>query len=360
MDTRGGVAFAFETPLAVLSFTPPQVLVQPRDGEPRLCLEKDVPANALYIVKAEPVLFPGGGAPPHAVKTEVEVGRHRLRIAKSEGITGGKAGSDALGGLAGFALFAFLLGMLGIGLGYPGAPHVLVRYMAAKGDKEIRRGRIIALSWGILAQFGAIWMGLSARVLFPAIEDPEYGLMAASKMFLHPVLAGVMLAAAISAMRSTADSQLLVAASSAARDIYQKMFRRNASESGMMKISRWTVLIMGLASIALALSQSRVVFWFVLFSWAGLGAAFGPILILALFGKRKLSPSAAIGGMLTGFGVTVAWKLWIKGWIVAAGGPSIYELPPAFFSALIVAWFLNRASPPAGHADVGAGKGPAV
>ncbi|MHC4731804.1 MAG: sodium:solute symporter family transporter, partial [Planctomycetota bacterium] len=135
------------------------------------------------------------------------------------------------------------------------------------------------------------------------------------------------------ALRSTADSQLLVASSAVVRDLCERVLGSPMEEARAMRISRIVVLILGLAAVALALTENRFIFWFVLFSWAGLGASFAPSLILAVYWKR-LSAAGVVAGMVTGFLATVVWKLYVRGAITAAGGPDIYELVPAFFLSL--------------------------
>jgi sodium/proline symporter len=260
----------------------------------------------------------------------------RISLGKVLKLEGGKNLVTAFGGRSGLALVGFLIGMLGIGLGYPGAPHVITRYMAAKGESEIRKGRVIALGWGVFAMFGAVFTGLACRCLFRGIGDPDTGLLVAGKLLLHPVLAGLILAAVFSAIRSTADSQLLVASSSVVRDIYQKGVGRQISDRKLMLISRIAVLVLGLAAIILALTEARAIFWFVLFSWAGLGASFGPVLILSLYWK-KLTRWGAVAGMTAGFSVTLIWKLLIRPALNQTCGLDVYELVPAFFLASIAA-----------------------
>jgi sodium/proline symporter len=244
----------------------------------------------------------------------------------------------------GFALAGMVIGYLGIGLGYPGQPHVITRYMAANSEEVIRRGRLIAITWGIFAYYGAIFLGLAGRVLLPQIADPEYTFPNIALKLLNPVFAGIMLAAILSAIRSTADSQLLVAASSVARDIYQKIFRANPPERKLILVSRITVLILGILSMVLAMTKSRVVFWFVLFAWSGLGASFGPLILLSLYWKR-VTKWGAVWGMVIGFLTTVVWKL------TGLSDALIYELVPAFFFAsiaiVIVSLLTRRKNVPA-------------
>ncbi len=272
---------------------------------------------------------------------EIIIGKTKIAVEKILSLTGGKNLLHPFGGKSGLALLGFVIGMLGIGLGYPGSPHVITRYMSAQSKKEILQGRLIAITWGVLSMYGAIFMGMAARVLFPHIIDPETAILQASVTLLHPALAGIILAAVISAILSTADSQLLVAASAVCRDMYQKVFsRKDISEETMVKISRMTVLLLGIFAILLALAKSRIVFWFVLFSWAGLGATFGPVLILSLFWKG-IKRQGIIGGMLTGILTTVVWKIYIKKALAKIIGFELYELVPAFLLSLVVTVILS-------------------
>lgn len=275
------------------------------------------PARASY-------LYPGD---------RVSVGQVVLTVEGSTDLKGGGALASVTGGRASLAFLGFLIGMLGIGLGYPGTPHVITRFMAARSGREIRRGRAIALSWGALSLFGAIFLGMAVRCLAPDLADQEHGTLSISKRYLHPVLAGLVLAAVVSAVRSTIDSQLLVAASAVTRDTYEKLLGRELGERRMLRLSRAVVVVLGLAAIGLALMKVRLVFWFVLFSWAGLGAAFGPVVLLCLYWPR-LTRQGALAGMLTGLGVVILWKVVLREFVAAACGVDIYELVPGFFLAL--------------------------
>lgn len=245
------------------------------------------------------------------------------------------------GGKTGYALFGLIVGLLGIGLGYPGQPHVITRYMSAQSDEVIKRGRIIALVWGVLVFGGAVLFGLVSRALIPELKDPEEIFPRAALMLLHPILAGIMLSAVLAAIMSTASSQLLVAASSVVKDLYESLFGRDPGEKRLVLFSRITVLVLGALSILFALSKTRVIFWFVLFAWSGMGAAFGPLTLLSV-SKFRVNFWGALTCMITGFGVTIVWK------ITGLSDAIIYELVPAFFLALLMAWgvtLLTRAQP---------------
>ncbi|MEW6369227.1 MAG: sodium/proline symporter [Acidobacteriota bacterium] len=247
------------------------------------------------------------------------------------------------GGRTGFALFGLITGLVGIGIGYPGQPHVLTRYMAASGEEKIRQTQVIAMLWGVLVFYGAGFLGLAGRILMPSLAqpggDPEQLFPLLSRQLLHPLIAGVMLAAILSAIMSTVSSQLLVAASAMSRDLFEKVFGAAKSGRASVLAGRVAVLVVGILAMVVAVRDVRVVFWFVLFAWSGMGAAFGPILLFTLtsqFPTRR----GAMAGLLTGFLVTVIWKL------TGLSDRVIYELVPAFFlsaaAVAVVSWLDRR------------------
>ncbi len=238
---------------------------------------------------------------------------------------------SATGDRMGPALWGFIVGELGIGLGYPGMPHVITRYMAARNDREVRRLRIIAMLWGIAVFYGAGVAGLVGRALLPNLVDGERALMALALQLLPPVLAGFLLAAIISAILSTVSSQLLVAASAVSYDLVEETFGRARDDRRSLVLGRWTVAIVGVLGVLIALRGETVVFWFVLFAWSGLGASFAPLTMMALK-PRLTNRFGALACMLTGVGVTVVWKLGIKN----LSDPTL--LGPALFDRL---WWIT-------------------
>jgi Na+/proline symporter len=233
----------------------------------------------------------------------------------------------------------------GIGLGYPGMPHVVTRYMATRSRKEIRRLRVIAMLWGVSVFYGAGLLGLACRGLYSDLPDREWALMVVALDLFHPVLAGLMLAAVASAILSTVSSQLLVAASAVSYDVVERMMGRAADDRRSLVLGRVTVIIIGLLGVGLALTEARMVFWFVLFAWSGLGASFGPLVLLS-FTRWKVSRHGALAGMLTGSGVTIAWNL---GRDVAAN-QAVFELVPVVTPLVaglfvLIALLLRRSSP---------------
>ncbi len=213
---------------------------------------------------------------------------------------------QAEGGLYGAraapAAVGFVLGTLGIGLGYPGQPHVLNRFMALRDDRALAQGRAVAIAWAVLVYAGMLFTGWCARLLLPeadgagAGEEAFYGLTAT---LFPPVLAGVMLAAVLSAIMSTADSQLLVAASSLSHDL-----RRDEAARMSLGRSRAVVLGLSLFALLLALFAPQSIFARVLFAWHAVGSAFGP-LVVALLAGRLVPMRVRFAAMLSGALLTV-------------------------------------------------------
>jgi sodium/proline symporter len=218
---------------------------------------------------------------------------------------------SATGGRMGPALWGFIIGELGIGLGYPGMPHVVTRYMATRSDRDVQRLQIIAMIWGVVVFYGAGLVGLVGRVSLPELVDGERALMALALQLTHPVIAGLLLAAVISAVLSTVSSQLLVAASAVSYDVVEQSFGNARDDRRSLILGRVTVAVVGLLGVLIALRGESVVFWFVLFAWSGLGASFAPLTLLA-FTDSWINRYGALACMLTGAGVTVVWKLGIK------------------------------------------------
>ncbi|MBN2208084.1 MAG: sodium/proline symporter [Candidatus Coatesbacteria bacterium] len=236
-------------------------------------------------------------------------------------------------GKLGFAAFTLVVGHLAIGLGYPGQPHIVTRFMAIKDPKKIRQSTLISMIWVLLAGYGALFIGLTGLGVRPGLQDPETITMTMAMMLMPDWLAGLMIAAAMAAIMSTADSQLLVATSAIAEDFYRKMFKKDASQKILLRISRVATLIIALIALLFALSQDPqaeggIVFSFVLYAWGGLAASFGPLLILSLYWKR-ITKAGAVAGMLVGTGVVIVW------YNVACLKAIVYELVPAFVLSLL-------------------------
>jgi sodium/proline symporter len=228
-----------------------------------------------------------------------------------------------------------IYGLIGIGLGSPGNPHILVRYMSIKDPSQFKWTAVVGTVWNIIMAAGAILVGLIGRVYFQHLSllpggDEENIFVHLSNYLLNPFLVGLILASIFAAIMSTADSQLLVAASSIVRDLYEKVFckNRNLSHKELILLSRIVVSILVILAIFLGVIIEDQILWFVLFAWAGLGAAIGPTSILSLFWK-KTTKTGVIAGLLAG---TISVFIWKN---IPALNNFVYELIPSFFLALI-------------------------
>ena len=239
-----------------------------------------------------------------------------------------------------------LVGFLGIGLGSPGNPHILVRYMSIRDPEQLRASALIGTLWNVVMAWGALFVGLAGRVYFPLAEalpggDTENLYPQLARLHLHPLLLGMVIASIFAAIMSTADSQLLVAASSVVRDLYQKVLRRGRQlpPGRLVLLSRLVVTGLVLVALGLGFLAEELVFWLVLFAWAGLGAALGPTSILALY-WRGTTRAGILAGLLTGTATTILWKL------VPALSSRLYELVPAFVLSLAATWAVSRLTRP--------------
>ena len=221
----------------------------------------------------------------------------------------------------------FVIGLAGIGLGYPGQPHVVNRFMAMEDRKAIPTARLIAITWAIIIYTGMVLLGWCGRILVSALGDGEQVLFALATLLLPSVLAGIMVSAILSAIMSTADSQLLVAASSVSHDLRDGKTATHES----LKQARWVVLVIGIAAITLAIFSPEAIFSRVLFAWQALAAAFGPLLIITLW-RGPVQPNWRIAAMSSGFVLTV-----VLNWTTDTPG-DIAERYIPMLTALALAW----------------------
>jgi sodium/proline symporter len=223
---------------------------------------------------------------------------------------------------AGIAAVGFVCGTLGIGLGYPGQPHVVNRFMALRDPRALRDGQIIALSWAVIIYAGMLTVGLAARALYGGQLADEQVLFEVANRLFAPVVAGIMIAAVLSAIMSTADSQLLVAASSVSHDLPRR-------GRGSLAGSRAVVALLSIIAVVVAVLLPQTIFARVLFAWTALGAAFGPPLLVRLAGF-DVPPAALFAAMATGFLGTVCFY-----WLPNTPGDWLERLVPFFVSLAI-------------------------
>lgn len=237
---------------------------------------------------------------------------------------------------AGWAALGFVVGQLGIGLGYPGMPHMIVRYFTVANEKEARKAAWISLGWSCVVLFGSTLLGLAARSIWPELateqkEAEQLVIPTVCRAYLPAVLTGVVISAVTAAIMSTADSQLMYASTSLINDIYLKLGKKkDVSPAKLVMATRVLLLVMTLVAMVVALAKIRLIYTFVLFAWGALGAAFTPIILLSLYWK-KLTRWGALASMIVGPVVILVW------YYIEFLHDAVYELIPAFLASLIAA-----------------------
>ncbi|MCG6187724.1 sodium/proline symporter [Maribellus maritimus] len=204
--------------------------------------------------------------------------------------------------------------------GYTGQPQLLTRMMAMRNKKETRQSRWLAVIWTLLAYIGAFMIGIIGYKLVVAgalgdaassvANDAEKILPAMVMTLLNPILAGILLSGAVSAMMSTASSQLMVVSSSMTEDFYLHVTRRKIEEKRMLALNKILTLVVGLVGFLLAITMEDTVYGLVSYAWSGIGASFGPAIVLLIFWK-KFSRAGVFASLITGTLSAVIWKTWL-------------------------------------------------
>lgn len=201
------------------------------------------------------------------------------------------------------------------GLGYCGMPHILVRFMAVKNEKELNKSKSVAIIWVLLSLVAACVIGMIGRAyLYPTVltggEEENVFIQMILKLFLEdvsaPFICGLFLCGILAAIMSTADSQLLVSASSVAEDIVKGIVKKDAKEETIFRISKITVLVIAVLAYLIALNPNNSIMGLVSNAWAGLGAAFGPTVLLSLYWKRT-NFQGAVAGIASGALTVIVW-----------------------------------------------------
>jgi sodium/proline symporter len=224
---------------------------------------------------------------------------------------------------------ASAFGFVAIGFAFLGSPQLLTRFMAARDQKEIVDGGFWAVLCVIGFDVGAVFAGMAGRVLFPGLADPETVLPEMSAALFPAFFTGIFLVVVLAAIMSTVDSLLILASSVVVRDVWQKALGSDASERALSLIGKGVTVIIGAVGIVLALTEVRMVFYFVLFAWSGIAAAFTPAVLCSLFWKGT-TRAGAIAGMVAGFVTTVLWVVLFKEryW-------DLYEMIPGFAAGFL-------------------------
>ena len=236
------------------------------------------------------------------------------------------------------------LGTIGIvsglawGLGYFGQPHILARFMGIRSASAVPKARRIAVVWAFTALAAAMLIGMTGIVFFEdQLSNPETVFIDMIQEVVNPWIGGLLLAAVLAAIMSTADSQLLVASSALSEDFYRTFLHRSASDTVLLWVGRATVVGVAVVAYVLALGGGTVLD-LVAYAWAGFGAAFGPLIITSLF-WRRMNWVGALAGMIGGAVTVIVWKqLDPFGW-------GLYEIVPGFVVAFICIFLFNMLGP---------------
>jgi sodium/proline symporter len=224
------------------------------------------------------------------------------------------------------------------GLGYFGMPHVLLRFMAVRKTSQLRRSRIIATVWVVIALAAAILIGLIGSAVLPGLagKDSERIFILMSTNYLAPVLAGIILSGILAATMSTSDSQMLITASSVSQNFLKGLVKKDATEKQIMWVGRIAIVVVAVIAAFIAFDPHSSIFEIVSHAWAGFGATFGPLMLFSLFWRRTTF-RGALAGMIGGGLCSLLWP----SLVAPLGGVfAIYELLPAFvFSAILIILF---------------------
>jgi sodium/proline symporter len=241
-----------------------------------------------------------------------------------------------------WASWTDILTGFGWGLGYFGMPHIIIRFMAIRSQREVKKSAVIGISWTILILIFSVMAGVAGRVYLGnevAVAERELVFIFMSRAIFPALISGILLSAILAASMSSADSKLLVSSSSFTADVYKPIFRKNAGEKEMMLVGRLLVLVVAVVSTLIALFSDGTIMGLVGNAWGVFGSAFGPTILLSLYWKR-FTFSGAVAGIVAGAGVNMLWLL-----VPALSNTGLYEIIPGFVCgtlAAVVATLLSK------------------
>ena len=237
--------------------------------------------------------------------------------------------------------FVDIISQLAWGLGYCGMPHILIRFMAIRSEKEIKKSSIIAIVWVAISLFAACAIGIIGRAFLGGnLADSEnVFIQMIQHVFSDNVLlvfvGGLFLCGILAAIMSTADSQLLVCASSVSKDIYKNIMKPDAEDKKVLRISRITVAVVAVLAFIIAWDPNSSIMALVSDAWAGLGSAFGPLVVCSLFWKRTNLPGA-VAGIVSGGLFVIIWD-----YLPLVGGKTLYAATGIY--SLLLGFFISLA-----------------
>ena len=219
---------------------------------------------------------------------------------------------------------------LGWGLGYFGMPHIIIRFMSLKSEKELRKSSVIGISWTTIILIMSVLAGVAGRMFLGDMEDSSLVFITMVRRIFPALVSGILLSAILSAAMSTADSQLLASASAFASDVYKPVFRKNATDKEMLWAGRIIVVVIAVVALLIASNpNSGTIMALVENAWGVFGAAFGPVILLSLF-WRRFTFAGAVSGIVAGAAVDILWLACLK-------STGIYEIIPGFSVGLLAA-----------------------
>ncbi|GAA4895381.1 sodium/proline symporter PutP [Streptomonospora salina] len=268
-------------------------------------------------------------------------------IVAIRGDTGRETGSFAeiLGGVEGSLGDALapmvIISGLAWGIGYLGQPHILARFMGIRSAADVRRAGTVSVTWAVSAMAMALVLGFTGAVYFQApLDDPEQVFAQLIQALLSPWVAGLLLAAILAAVMSTADSQLLVGASAVTEDGFRLFLRGRMSAMALVWTSRAAVIVIAILAATIALSGNDTIMDLVSYAWAGFGAGFGPVILYSLY-WRRMNRASALAGMIGGGATAILWDVFDTDGISLgpiafdALGTGLYAMVPAVLVSVV-------------------------
>jgi len=236
-----------------------------------------------------------------------------------------------------WASISDILSGLGWGLGYFGMPHIIIRFMSLKSQKDLRKSSVIGISWTVLILIFSVAAGCIGRAFLGEIADSSVVFITMVRRIFPGLISGILLSAILAASMSTADSQLLASASAFANDVYKPIFRKNASNREMLWAGRIVVMAISVIAVIIAANpNSGTIMGLVENAWGVFGAAFGPTIMLSLF-WRRFNFQGAVAGIVVGAVVDILW-------LALLSSTGIYEIIPGFILGLIAAIAVSKAT----------------
>lgn len=236
------------------------------------------------------------------------------------------------------SIFAIIFLIMSWGLGYFGQPHIITKFMGIKDPAELNKSKYLGMSWQIVSLGAAAAIGLIGITFFKeGLQNPELVFVEMVKELYSPLIGGFILCAFIAANMSTMDSQILVCASNLSEDFYKHLFKQNASPEHLLKISRFAVVLVSLVALGIAFARSTTILSMVLYAWSGLGSAFGPLVLSALY-FPKSNRYGAIAGILVGGSLAGFWPA-LNGYFTSYPVPSMI---PGFLGGFFAIYLVSK------------------